>query len=381
MGAGSRFRPPARGRGARFVRGWRVQGQGQAGQLAAIVASLLAAGDVPGATVAIRVAGQPARVFAVGSRDPAATAALAPDARLYVYSVTKLILAVATLQLAARGELALEAPIRAYLPEHALPAPVSVRQLLGHTGGLPDYGGLADYAASLRASPGTPWSDATFLERTLAGGPLFPPGAGWANSNIGYLLIRRLLERVTGQRLGPLLDRALFAPLGLRQTAVVASLADAATLTPGWSRYLDPGAPRADIARRYHPGWVAHGVVASTAGELARLVEAIFLGPLLAEAERAALLAPTVLPFAHAPFRRPAYGLGAMIDAASPHGAMAGHVGGGPGYAAAAFHYAALAGQPTTIAALANGDEGDIALRIVAAVADHLAAGGAGARP
>jgi D-alanyl-D-alanine carboxypeptidase len=328
---------------------------------------------VPGTIVAIRVAGQPPYGAALGWRDPHAAASLALDDRFYVYSISKTLLAATTLRLASAGKLALDAPIADYLPEVTLPAPVTIRQLLGHTAGLPDYGGVPEYAAAVRATPETPWTAAEFLARTLPRGLLFPPGTGWAYSNIGFLLIRQLLERVTGEPLDILLHRALFAPLGLQQTAVAATLADAASLTPGWSTFLDPAGDLADVTPRYHPGWVSHGVVTATAPELAQLVEAIITGPLLSADDRATLLTPTILPFAHPQFRQPAYGLGVMLDPGSPHGLIAGHAGGGPGHSAAAFHFAALGGQPTTIVALANRDRDDVALRIVFAVADLIA--------
>ena len=107
--------------------------------------------------------------------------------------------------------------------------------------------------------------------------------------------------------------------------------------------------------------------------ELAQLVEAVIAGPLLSASERALLLTPTILPFAHPLVRQPAYGLGIMIDTASPYGLTAGHSGGGPGYSAAAFHFATLAGQPTTIIALANRDRDDVAMRIVFAIAELTA--------
>ena len=145
-------------------------------------------------------------------------------------------------------------------------------------------------------------------------------------------------------------------------------------MTPGWSSALDPAAGLQDIAPRYDPGWVAHGLVAGTAHELARLTEAIVAGEVLPPASRDALLTPTLLTFAHPHFRQPAYGLGAMLDPASPHGAVAGHGGGGPGYSAAAFHFPHLAGRPVTIAALLNRDRDDAAPRLVFALAGEMGA-------
>lgn len=233
--------------------------------------AILAETAIPGASVAIRVAGQPERIAALGTRDPAGSTSLTPADRFSIYSITKLLLATVALRLTRRGALVLDAPVARSLLERDLPAPITLRQLLGHTAGLPDYGDLPAYRAALRAAPEEAWTDETFLARTLPRGPLFPPGAGWAYSNIGYLLVRRMIERATGEQLGTILDRELFAPLGLRRTGVIATLADAAALTPGWSRFLDPEGALENIAPRYHPGWVAHGGVSATAAEVAAL--------------------------------------------------------------------------------------------------------------
>lgn len=301
---------------------------------------------------------------------------LRADDRCPFYSITKLILAVAALQLVSRGRLALDAPVGPLLPEVALLAPITLRQLLGHTAGLPDYGALPAYGAALRADPERPWTAADFLAATLPQGLRFQPGTGWAYSNVGFLLVRLLIERTTEQPLATALDRLIFGPLGLRQTGVVVDLAAGAALTPGWSSALDPAAGLRDIAPRYHPGWVAHGLVAGTAHELARLTAAVVTGDILPPAMRAALLTPTLLPFAHPHFRQPAYGLGAMLDPASPYGLVAGHAGGGPGYSTAAIHFPHLAGRPTTIAVLLNRDRDEAALRLVFALAEAVGAGG-----
>jgi D-alanyl-D-alanine carboxypeptidase len=337
-----------------------------------MIASFLTREEIPGASVSVRVGGAHTFTLAVGTRDLAGAVTLHADARFPFYSITKLILAAAALQLVGQGRLALDGPIGPQLPEVALPAPITLRQLLGHTAGLPDYGALPAYGAALRTHPERAWTDAEFLAHTLPQGLRFPPGTSWAYSNIGYMLVRLLIERAAEQPLVVALRRLVFAPLGLRRTRVATDLAAGATLTQGWSSALDPAAGLQDIAPRYDPGWVAHGLVAGTAHELARLTEAIIAGNLLTSASRAALLAPTLLPFTHPHFRQVAYGLGTMLDPASPHGRVAGHAGGGPGYSVAAFHFPHLAGRPVTIAALLNRDRDDAALRLVFDLAEAV---------
>lgn len=65
-------------------------------------------------------------------------------------------------------------------------------------------------------------------------------------------------------------------------------------------------------------------------------------------------------------------GLGLFVDTASPYGRVAGHNGGGPGYSIAAFHFSALAGCPTTIAAVTHREGDNVGLDVAYAVARAL---------
>ena len=80
------------------------------------------------------------------------------------------------------------------------------------------------------------------------------------------------------------------------------------------------------------------------------------------------------VPVQHYFFRAPAYGLGLMLDAASPYGLTAGHGGGGPGYAAGALYGADVAGRRVVSVALANRDHDELGLRLAAAMLEAVAA-------
>ena len=323
----------------------------------------------PGAGVAVVIDGEIAFAGGVGSRDLAGDEPLPDGARFFVYSITKTLMAAITLQLVERGAVVLDRALQEYLPEYPVEAPVTVRQALNHTAGLPDYGGLPEYAAAVREHPGNAWSSEEFLDRTLANGLLFSPGEGWAYSNIGFLMIRLLIERVTSLSLRELVARYICEPLRLTETSVAETLEDTAVLTPGYSGWIDPDGPIVDIARLYHPGWVSHGVVISTAPELARIIDAIFAGRLVPPGLLPEMLTPIRVPGSHPPFVEPSYGLGVMLDPGSPFGLVAGHAGGGPGYSAGALHFPNVGGRRVTTVALANSDRGDIGLQIAFALA------------
>ena len=105
-----------------------------------------------------------------------------PDARYPLYSVTKTAVAAAVLLLVRQGAVELD----------------SVQRLLDHTSGVRDYGSLPEYHDAVRRQPGLAWDDDEFLARTAAAGRQFEPGGGWAYSNTGYLLLRRLLDEHGG---------------------------------------------------------------------------------------------------------------------------------------------------------------------------------------
>lgn len=321
------------------------------------VSAILRDTNTPGASVAIARDARSIFAAGVGFTDLAHSSPMPADAQFYIYSITKVLLATATLQLVEQGEVALDTPAQAYLPTLPLATAVTLRQLLSHTAGIPDYGPMPAYAEAVRSSPSHPWTPDEFLAHTLPRGLTFPPGQGWTYSNIGFLIIRLVLERITGLSLRDLLHQRIFAPLGLRHTFVAETLTDASVLTPAYSTFFRPSGAFEDISTIYHPGWVSHGVVISTAAELARLIHALFSARLLSAESLAAMLAPHPVPGAHPGFHESAYGLGVMVDRQSPYGVLAGHGGGGPGYSAAAFSFSNVAGQRVTTVALVNQDQ------------------------
>ncbi len=320
----------------------------------------------PGACLSLIVDGQAFPTIAVGSSDLDGRRPISPEAVFYAYSVTKLVIAALIVQLEREGRLSLEDRLVRHLPELEIPENITVRQVLNHTSGLPDYGATRMYQSALERDPTRPWTEDAFLGFAARQGALFAPGEGWAYSNVGYALLKRLLERLEGRTFDAVLNERVFAPLNLTRSFVARSLEDAAALTPGWSSALS-GTPE-NIVSRYHPGWVAHGLMASSAPELAWLIESVFRSDLIGRMREGVRV-----PGNHALFNQARYGLGLMIDPASRFKEMAGHNGGGPGFSASAFHFSDVAGHRVCGVALLNRDApDDLAQRALMAVVDHL---------
>ncbi|WP_030682873.1 serine hydrolase domain-containing protein [Streptomyces sp. NRRL B-1347] len=144
--------------------------------------------------------------------------------RFRIGSVTKTFLATVVLQLVAKGRLQLDDKVEAWLPG-AVPRGhrITVRHLLNHTSGAPDYRRLLPMPPSpefldnrLRT-----WPAAELVRRAVADPPTFePPGSGYAYSNTGYLLLGQIIEKVTGRPYGEEIERRVIRPLRLRGTSV-----------------------------------------------------------------------------------------------------------------------------------------------------------------
>jgi D-alanyl-D-alanine carboxypeptidase len=260
------------------------------------------------------------------------------DALFPVYSLTKTVIGATFTHLAAEGRLRLDDSLRDWVADNGLPD-VTLRQLLNHTSGIPDYARLPKYHAAVRTSPSTAWSDEELVERALALGMDFAPGEGWAYSNTGYLLLRVVMDRFGG--LEPTLQR-----LGLDSTFVATDRDDLYAAVQGESEMLG-----GDVRGVYDPLWVGHRTLISNCADLHQFLT----GLLVTQQADPDTFVDIGQP---APgFARAAYGLGVMADVDSPLGVVVGHGGHGPGYAAAGFATLGTDGNSVAAVALSNQEQ------------------------
>lgn len=255
------------------------------------------------------------------------------------WSFGKTVLATAAFKLADDGKLSLDAPQTG--------KPYTLRQLLAHCAGVPDYGDLADYHAAV-ARGDDAWPVDELLQRSRADTLLYAPGQAWAYSNIGYLFVRRQIEQAAGADLATALQELVFAPLGIA-AEVFTRREQMARLA--WTNL-----------RGYDPNWVYHGLIAGTAADAARFLHMLSATCFLSRASREAMFDGTVLPsmVPSRPFGRPKMGTGLMIDLEGPFGRWFGHTGGGPGSVCAVYRFFDTFPQRTIAAFADDRDEGAI---------------------
>ncbi|MFC5015195.1 MULTISPECIES: serine hydrolase domain-containing protein [Streptomyces] len=156
-----------------------------------------------------------------GVRDLASGRPAHPDARFRAGSITKVVTAATVLRLAAQGGIDLDAPVQHYLPglfTAAFDKPISVRQLLNHTSGIPAGDGLGDDFAELyahRFDTLTPQED---VASAIAKGPEFDPGDQQHYLNVNYTVLGLLVEKVTGRSYAAEATRLVLRPAGMRHT-------------------------------------------------------------------------------------------------------------------------------------------------------------------
>lgn len=261
------------------------------------------------------------------------------------WSFTKTVLAATALTLVRDGLIGLDDVLD--------DGPFTLRQLLRHQAGLADYSELADYHTSV-ANGLQPWPAAQMLQRLEADRLRYAPGTGWGYSNVGYLYVGQLIERLTGLPLQQALTQRVFEPLTCGPARLATLPADLYGVQMG-------------SAAGYHPGWVYHGLLVGTPHQAALLLHRVFTGQLLPPELLAEMQTTHVIggPIPGRPWLAAAYGLGLMHGPTADGLVVSGHTGAGPGSVIAVYR-AALGGRTASCAVFAEGDDqGAVEVRAV----------------
>ena len=156
---------------------------------------------------------------ALGFRDPENTLPITEDTIFQLASVTKQFTAAAVMLARREGLLELDDEITKYFPEISYPG-VTIRHLLTHTSGIPDYFDDGDWFIRIwKEEKRVPGNDEIlrFLCKTEAK-PYFAPGEGMHYSNTGYNLLALLVERRSGVPFEEFLQKKIFEPAGMNST-------------------------------------------------------------------------------------------------------------------------------------------------------------------
>ena len=181
--------------------------------------------DAPGLAVLVRKNGRPVFEHGYGVRDLRSKAKIDAHTNFRLASFTKQFTAMAVMLLVHGGKLRYDEALTEIFPDFpAYGKTITVRNLLNHTSGLPDYEDLMDAVEKAKGPVWTPEKqiqDAEVLELLKKGkNAKFAPGTSWSYSNSGYVVLGLIVAKVSGKSYDDFLHTRIFAPLKMNHTMV-----------------------------------------------------------------------------------------------------------------------------------------------------------------
>ena len=177
----------------------------------------------PGATVMVIRAGEVLHSAGYGAADLGNESPMTPTTPVRLGSVSKAFTAMAIMLLEEQDLIDFDANATEWVPELERFPDVTVRHLLNHTSGIPDYYADNSPLEGIATAPGrsAPLRNAEAASIfTTWGEPVFTPGAQYQYSNPGYEVLALIVERVSGLTFTEFLQTELFVPLGMETAAV-----------------------------------------------------------------------------------------------------------------------------------------------------------------
>ena len=245
------------------------------------------------------------------------------NTKFRIGSMNKMFTATAILQLVSEGKVQLGAPVGKYLPDYPNPTVaqrVTVRQLLTHTGGTgdiftPEY---EKHRLDLR-------NLADYVYFYGGRGVAFEPGSQWGYSNYGFILLGRMVEKVSGVSYYQYVREHIFKPLGMHDTDSLPESENVSQRSVGYTARQGAWVNNADTLP-----WrgTSAGGGYSTGGDLYRFAHGLCRGKLMSRGLFDEMTSKQVTDASMPP--NSGYGFGLHV-AEGPPGKHFGHGGGAPG--------------------------------------------------
>ncbi|MET9603577.1 serine hydrolase domain-containing protein [Streptomyces sp. NPDC006512] len=291
--------------------------------------ALVHADGLPAALASVKDREGRTRSYTAGVGDVTTGSKVPVDGQVRIGSSTKTFTAVVVLQLVGEGRIGLDATVDTYLPglvrgDGFDGGRITVRQLLQHTSGLPEYEDLvADDIREHRYFEPRDILDVAFRRKAV-----FDAGKGWSYSNTNYVVAGLIVQKVTGRPLAEEVDRRVVRRIGLRHTYFPApgDMTFRERHPQGYARDA-AGAPLRDVTELDPSVAWAAGQMISTNSDVNRFLAELLAGRLLPPAQLAQMR--TTVPIGDT---GAGYGLGIMSRPLSCGGVQWGHGGDIDGY-------------------------------------------------
>jgi len=218
------------------------------------------------------------RVISAGVADLQTGARLRVDDHMRLASVSKAFNGATALSLVTHQVLSLEDTVGKWRPD--LPrewANITLRQLLNHTSGIPEYSKEKAFVAALHASLLVAPSPVQLLSYIEKPRPSFTPGTEYKYSNSDNVIVGLMIEAATGSSYERALHSQVAVPFGLSHTTLTSDATLSRPFVPGWQRDAT-GVPE-DVSGLFAAGWAwASGAVVSTPQEANEFVRRYVAG-------------------------------------------------------------------------------------------------------
>jgi D-alanyl-D-alanine carboxypeptidase len=246
-----------------------------------------ARGGPPGAIATLHRRGR-TTVLRAGRADVRRRVKPRASDHMRIASIAKAFSGAVALRLVQEGKLGLDDTIGQRLP--SLPAAwasVTVRQMLSHTSGLPDYTQSKGFAKQAETNPRGYVSPTGIIDWVRSDGLVFLPGSRYEYSNTDNIVVGLIAEQVTGRSYGNLLSTLVFAPARLGQTTFpTRRISLPKPFIYGYA--VTPGRAPQDLTTFLSPsGAWASGAIVSTPADLGAFIRAYLGKKLFAAAQQA----------------------------------------------------------------------------------------------
>ena len=298
-------------------------------------AQSLVDGGFPAALAAVTKADGSTVGVAVGKGNLETGEAPPLDGEVRIGSNTKTFVAVVILQLVQEGKITLDEPIETYLPglihgEGIDAAKITVRQLLQHTSGLPEYTDTVPGETDIFQIRDNYYSTRDLLDVALSKPAAFEPGSQFKYTNTNYIVLSLLAEKVTHRPLAEQITQRITEPLGLTHTYYPGPGEEDIRGTHPHGYHRNSQGELEDITRKDPSEAGGAGAMISTPSELNKFFQAVLDGTLLSQ-DSIAEMKKTV-DAGQPETGVDHYGLGIISTSLSCGGTAWGHAGSIPGY-------------------------------------------------
>jgi CubicO group peptidase (beta-lactamase class C family) len=250
-------------------------------------------------------------------------------------SVSKQFTAMAIVILKEKGKLNYDDKMSKYIPELSNYDNITVRHLLNHTSGLPDYMEIMDtvFDKSKIATN----KDIISIFAKLKPKILFKPNTKWEYSNTGYALLASVIEKVSNMSYGDYLNKVIFKPLEMTNTFVylrryapkkIANYAFGYVYSDSLKKYFLPDNLAETKMVIWLDGIVGDGTVNSTVIDLLKWDRALYTNKLISKESKSEVFTSSELNDK----TKTDYGFGWFIEDNGVYGNIVKHAGGWPGY-------------------------------------------------